>query len=226
MLVMKINDNFRIALEDYTCLLEKKYPVKAIHELVSTRYALNHFERSILYRGITSREKAEKRREKIIDIEQLNNRTLHVDLFNVLFTIAAYLRGFPVYVAMDGMVRDASEGHESHEWVAHLHQALDLLLIHINDLNIRELNFYLDNPLELSGYMAREIERRAADLNPGTIIIGDDSPDHLIAAASQGVIATSDSTIIDRTTLPVFDLPAYLLITQFSAKLTKVEEMK
>ena len=222
---MHISDNFRHGIADYLILLEKKYPEKAIHELVSTRYALNHFERSILYRGVTSSEKAIKRREKLITIEQLNNRTLHIDLFNVLFTIAAYLRGFPVYIAMDGLVRDASESHDSHEWVEHLEKALDLLMKQFDKLGASSISIYLDNPLHMSGYLAKEIEKRQEFVKTSIEIMTVDSPDHYIMNATDGVVCTSDSGIIDRISLPVFDLPGYVLNEKFSARLMRLEEL-
>jgi len=152
---MQFSENFREALEDYIFMLEKKYPEKTIHEMVSTRYSLNHFERSMLYRGITTQAIAARRKDKLITIKKLNHLTLHIDLFNVLFTIAAYLRGFPVYIAMDGFLRDASESHESNEWVQHLDKALNLCLWNLNELKISKAVFYLDNPLHISGMMAR-----------------------------------------------------------------------
>jgi hypothetical protein len=213
---MHLSDNFRLALWDYVLLLEKKYPEKAIHELVSTRYALNHFERSMLYRGIAPKSKADARRTRLITIEQLNNRTLYIDLFNALFTIAAYLRGFPVYLSNDGLLRDASEGHDSHEWVQHLEQALSLLLEYIDGLGLARAVFYLDNPLHLSSYVAKEIEKKSTDLKLKSEIISHESPDHLIRNASDGILATSDSTIIDRSALPVLDLPKHLLGHKFN----------
>lgn len=215
---MHLSDNFRLALGDYVWLLEKKYPEKSIHELVSTHYALNHFERSMLYRGIAPKGKAIARKSRLITIEQLNNRTLHIDLFNALFTIAAYLRGFPVYLSNDGLLRDASESHDSHEWVDHLEKALVLLLEHIDGLSNHKVVFYLDNPLHLSGYVAKEIEKRSGLFKVETEVISHKSPDHLIRKAADGVLATSDSTIIDRSDLPVFDLPCYILVKAYEPK--------
>lgn len=222
---MQHSENFKQAMQDYIFLLNKKYPEKSIHELVSTRYALNHFERSMLYRGITTKEKAENRRSRLITIEQLDTRTLHVDLFNVLFTVAAYLRGFPVYYSNDGLVRDASESHDSNEFVEHLVKSLDLLLDFTGSLKISKIIFYLDNPLHLSGMMAKQIETRAPALKVGIEIIRDESPDHLVRGAAEGVIATSDSSIIDKSSLPVLDLPRHLLEKAFRPNLLNLEQL-
>ncbi len=227
---MQITENFRQAMMDYIFLLEKKYPEKALHELVSTRYALNHFERSILFRGITTRKIAEKRKSRLIStpkwnngtMELWNNQPLHIDLFNVLFTIAAYLRGYPVYISMDGLLRDASESHGSGDWEVHLDKSLDLLVDFLPGLQAGKIFYYVDNPIEYGGEICEKLFRITNNLKPDSEIIVADSPDSLIIDTNAGIIATSDSLIIDRSPLPVLDLPKILLESQFKPDLLKL----
>lgn len=219
---MHFTENFKDALQDYTLLINKKYPEKTVLDMVATRYSLNHFERSILYRGISTTTIAEKRNKKLITIEQLNNQTLHVDLFNVLFTIASYLRGFPVYIANDGLVRDASESHGKGDWEVHLEQGIELLIDHIRELELKEAVLYIDNLLEYGLAISEMIRQFAKISDPAIKIIPDPSPDHLLKAVSEGIIATSDSTIIDKSILPVFDLPYYILQNSFHPELLKL----
>lgn len=222
---MQLTENFSQALQDYTFLLEKKYPEKAVLEMVATRYSLNHFERSMLYRGITTRATAEKRMKKLITIAQLNHQTLHLDLFNVLFTIAAYLRAFPVYLASDGLVRDASESHGKGDWEVHLEKAFELIVDHLAETGVQKVIIYVDN-LMIFGLAIREkLEDFAKSTNPVIEIITDPSPDHLVRGAKKGVIATSDSTIIDKSNLAVFDLPAFILRKSFHKELINLADM-
>jgi len=213
---MNFSLNFRQSMEDYILLLNKKYPEKAIHELISTRYSLSHFERSMLYRGITTNEKAGKRKARLITIEQLSNHTLHIDLFNILYTLAAYLRGFPVFISNDGLIRDASESHGSGEWEVHLEKGLDLLIKSLPGLKIKKAVIYVDNPLEHSKVISENLEQILKGSKPLIETINDPSPDHLIREAKDGIIATSDSTIIDKSALPVFDLPRHILESSFN----------
>jgi hypothetical protein len=222
---LQISENFKAAIHDYSYFLEKRYPERAILELVATRYSLDHFERSILYRGITKKDVAEKRKNKLITIEQLNNRTLHIDLFNVLFTIAAYLRGFPVYIAQDGFLRDASESHGKGEWEVHLARSLDLLMAFIDETGTREAILYIDNILEFGPAVAEKIRELVKTRQPGISIISDLSPDHLLKSATNGIIATSDSIIIDRSGLQVLDLPGAILGFHFQLKLLRLDDM-
>jgi hypothetical protein len=231
---MIFTENFRQALEDYILLLNKKYPEKSIHELVSTRYSLSHFERSMLYRGITSIEKAEKRKNKLLTIEQLNtgtieqlnNRTMHIDLFNVLYTIAAYLRGFPVFISTDSLLRDASESHGTGEWEVHLDKGLDLLINSLEDLKIQKAVIYIDNPIKHGLLFSEKLKEISKGSKPTIEIITDPSPDHLIREATTGIIATSDSTIIDKSALPVFDLPKVILEFYFEPKLMRLDNLE
>jgi hypothetical protein len=230
---MNLTENFRQALEDYILLLNKKYPEKSIHEMISTRYSLNHFERSMLYRGITTNEKAGKRKTRLTTIEQLNNRklghwntgTLHIDLFNVLYTLSAYLRGFPVFISNDNLLRDASESHGTGEWEIHLDKGLDLLIDSLEVLKIHKAVIYIDNPLKYGLAIFDKLREISRSVKPVIEIITDPSPDHLIREATVGIIATSDSTIIDKSALPVFDLPRYILESSFNRPIISLADI-
>jgi hypothetical protein len=208
---MNITENFQQAVQDYIFLIEKKYPEKKVLELVATRYALNHFERSVLFRGITTREKAAKRISRSVTIEQLDHRILHIDLFNILFTIAAYLRGFPVYLAGDGFLRDASESHGRGGWQGHLDQGLDLLIRYLEELKILQAVIYIDNSLEFAPVIMEKLRQVTKEMKPAVEIISAPSPDQQIRKVSDGIISTSDSTIIDKSIVPVFDLARHIL---------------
>jgi hypothetical protein len=228
---MIFSENFREALADYTFLLNKVYPHKTILELVATRYSLNHFERSMLFRGISTEAAAALRKSKLITIEQWSsgtmeqwtNKPLHIDLFNALFAIAAYLRGYPVYLSNDGLLRDASESHGSGEWEEHLDKGLDLLLNSLGSLKISKAIIYIDNPLEYGFKITEKLLETAKLSKPKIEIITHPSPDHLLIEAKEGILATSDSTIIDKSALPVFDLPRAVLEFHFEPKFLRLE---
>ncbi len=222
---MIFTENFHQSIEDYIHLLNKKYPEKTILEMIATRYSLSHFERSILYRGITTEEKAEKRKNRIVISKKLTRQVLHIDLFNVLYTLAAYLRGFPVFISNDGILRDASESHGSGEWEVHLVKGLELLMGDVDGLKLKKAVFYIDNPLEHYQVILEKLKELSNRLRPEIKIISDASPDHIIRDSKDGIIATSDSTIIDKSSLPVFDLPKTILESHFEPKLLKLDQI-
>jgi hypothetical protein len=221
---MQFTEHFRQALQDYIFLLEKKYPEKSVLEMVATRYGLNHFERSMLYRGVAIKDNTILRKNKLVTTEQLNNGNLHMDLFNVLFIIAAYLRGYPVYISLDGFLRDASESHGSGDWQVHLDRSLDLLLKNLHRLKCRKATFYIDNLLEGMNEISGKLHKSAQNDEMVYVIVSDASPDHLIIEAKEGIIATSDSRIIDKSGLPVFDLPYFILYNSFHKDFIQLKE--
>jgi len=212
---MNFSENFKQALEDYQLLLNKKYPHKTILELIATRYSLNHFERSMLYRGISEKESAIDRKKRLVEASSIVKQSLHIDLFNSLFTIAAYLRGFPVYLSNDGLLRDASESHGSEDWEEHLDKALMLTIDYLEHVQPSKVYFYVDMPIERSVLVVEKVHIHFAKSMISYAIELHESPDHLLEKATEGILASSDSTVIDRSPLAVVDLPFQILHARF-----------
>jgi hypothetical protein len=219
---MNLSHDFTQALEDYILLLNRNYPHKTVLELVGTRYGLNHFERSMLYRGISPSGKAVKRKARLAEKAGLTGNTLHIDLFNALFTVAAYLRGFPVYLSNDGILRDASESHGCEEWITHLDRALELTISFLKETRPSNTVFYIDNPIEHCRAVIETIHSHFKGSGPDHEIVLHNSPDQLLKKASTGVLASSDSTIIDRSPLPVLDLPRAVLEFHYEPKFMEI----
>jgi hypothetical protein len=222
---MNLSESFNLALKDYTLLLNKGYPQKSILQLVATRYSLNQFERSMLYRGVTSEEKAQKRRQRFTRMPSVKGETLHIDLFNALFTIAAYLRGYPVYIANDGVLRDASENHGCEDWIEHLQKGLALMMQFLDKAAPGSAYFYIDNPMQHCRQAIESIHMHCQEAGLDHEIILHDSPDHILEKATGGILASSDSTIIDRSGLPVFDLPRAVLTLHFEPTFHTIEAL-
>ena len=96
----------------------------------------------------------------------------------------------------------------------------------LDRFKIKKAIFYVDNPLEHYQAIFEKLKVLANRLKPEIKIISDQSPDHLIREAKDGIIATSDSTIIDKSTLPVFDLPKEVLQFHFDPAFLILEKLK
>src|SRR5665811_2016862 len=94
-----------------------------------------------------------------------------------LYTLAAYLRGFPVFISNDSLLRDASESHGSGEWEVHLDKALDLLIKSLDNLKLQKAIFYIDNPLENGREISGKLTEIAKYSKPEIEVIADQSPD-------------------------------------------------
>ena len=106
-----ISLGFIEAKRDYLYLLETGYPQRGIIKLIGDRYALSGTERTMLYRGLTTKQNIAHRKHKIAHVKDVKGRELVIDGYNVMITIGNYLNGNTVFISSDGFLRDAAEMH-------------------------------------------------------------------------------------------------------------------
>jgi hypothetical protein len=206
-------NNFAEACATYKLLREKGYPEKATLKLVGDRHRLSRLQRNCLFRGVIVQRAADERRKKIAAPASLSGQALGLDWYNVLITVESYLRGQILFLADDGMVRDASETHGSYKAGALTVRAMSEILYEVGLQGPSRVDAYLDMPMAFSGLMAEELRTRLAAL-PCPVEVD------LVASADfplktyAGVVASSDSVVLDSCTR-VVDLARAVLEDRF-----------
>lgn len=210
-----LNSDFTTAIHDYLFLLENHYSQKSIIKLIGDRYQLSGIERSILYRGIVTSSKARSRKKKLW-IKSIRNQKLHIDGYNVLYTIGSYLNGNLVFLSNDGVLRDASEIHGKILRTVLIDRSIKLIIDFCKLKRVDEVNFYLDTPMSKSAILSKKIYKliHECGFNGSSKTI--DSPDFFLKNLDSGICCTSDSVIIDKVSVPVFDLAKHVLQYYFS----------
>lgn len=211
-----MRQEFKSAARDYRFLLEKNYPQKGIIKLTGDRYALSSTERTMLYRGITSRSNCVSRKAKRSHAYAIGKNRLHIDGYNVMLTIGSYLNGNTVFISNDGLLRDAAELHGKVFRKELMDRILDILLNELDHLRPAQSMFYFDRPVSRSGELAQKLNSRLKDACIQGRASVHDSADHPLKQARKGIIATSDSGIIDHAALPHFDLAHHVIRRNFS----------
>ena len=86
-----INEDFKLACRDYFYLVDRHFPERGVLKLVGDRYRLRGDQRTVLYRGISSRMRSEIR----TDIAGCGcfRENLIIDGYNILFTLLNYRLG-------------------------------------------------------------------------------------------------------------------------------------
>lgn len=207
---MQLSTDFNRAIFDYFSLLQKKYPQKAILKLVGDRYKLSRDERNILYRGVSDESENLSRRDKLVK-ELPPGSTLVVDGLNQLFTIASYLNGNVVFISTDGILRDASEMHGKMFRTDLLDRSLNLIFDFCQPLMLRQLIFYIDQQVS---HHQKIKELLSGRISESQIVISD-QVDKSLAKITSGIVSTSDSQIIKKTKLKIFDLSLQTLNFHF-----------
>ncbi|MCK5056086.1 MAG: DUF434 domain-containing protein [Candidatus Aminicenantes bacterium] len=208
---------FKDALQDYLFLLNRGYPEKPAVKLVGDRYRLSSVERIALYRGLTSEEKALRRRAKItVDTK---GKKLYIDGYNVLFTLMNYLFGKLIFIGNDGLMRDCGETYGKIENETLFYRAVDLLLDYIGGCKPAVIKIYFDSPVSGSEQHVNGVEKRLEVKKLAGDVLLVKSADEELKEKTEGIIATCDSEIIDNSECRVVDLTRGALENNFKIEI-------
>ena len=204
------------AAKDFRYLLNRGYPRKAALELVGNRYGLTFDERHLLHRGVFSEVDSEARRERIVSPEAIKNKDVAVDGHNVLITVEAGLSGRPLILADDGFIRDISGLSGSFKKTEVTEKALQWIVTFLKKCRPRHTLFLFDAPISKSGILAQELRTLLKKESLSGDALAMKVPEKTLIGF-QGVIATSDTAIIDRSE-KVIDLAGNIIKTRIGLK--------
>lgn len=197
------------AAGEYMWLLSRDYPQKSSLMMVGNKFMLTRDMRQVLYRGITSEERADHRKEMIGSVQK--GDLILVDAYNVLFTVNNYLLGKPVFISNDGVLRDAGEMQGRIRNKPVFSRAVGLLLDVLKEWTGITFILYLDEPVSYSGRLSIELSKDMVQMDIDGEAITVRSPDQMLITEKSDAICTSDSAIIDHYHGRIVDIPRYLL---------------
>jgi hypothetical protein len=218
--------SFQKAIEDYRYLKNRRYPDKAALKLVSDHYRLSSVLRNCLFRAVFASPECETRKSKLVAVEDVQGQLLGVDWYNVLITVESYLKGSLIFVSDDGLVRDSSGVHGSYKSGKITERGIAEILSAMGMLNPSRVDLFLDSPISHSGDMAEQLrDRLSLSLSTPSSVSVFPSADFPLKSFN-GIVATSDSSIIDRTPVrQVFDLARFVIEGSFHVRIPTVEEL-
>jgi len=203
------------AAQDFRFLLNQGYPRKAALELVGNRYGLTSDERHLLHRGVFSNSDSESRRKKKVFVGDARNKDLAIDGHNVLITVEAGISGRSLVLGDDGFIRDISGLSGSFKQTETTEKAIQFIVRAIEKIKPRQTLFLFDAPISKSGELAEAVRNYLNKKNIPGDAIALKVPERILIGCP-GVVATSDTAIIDRSQ-KVLDLAGYI-IKQYLSK--------
>ena len=216
------NELFHQALADYFYLMNRGYPEKGALKLTGDRYKLATDMRTLLYRGVTSIENSSKRCVRLVDVP-IN--PLIIDGYNVLFTLLNYRLGRLVFIGADNFCRDTGSlfGKIRNEKL--FEDCASLLADYLKDLQVADIVLYLDEPVSFSRKHQYMINLELKKHNCQGRVELVHSADRAVLMHGPGTIATSDSTVLDNSENPLFDLPRKILEAKFNPALFNLYDL-
>lgn len=236
------------AATDYRWLLDRGYPDQGSLRLVGDRYRLSGTERNTLFRGVFSGEDSQRRSARLTAPGgeesgggdhgdpgggdpgvRASGCDLTVDGHNVLFTVWNCIAGRPMVLATDGFVRDIGGTRSRLPHDERFDRVARHLCTALAALPSGRVTVLLDDPLPWSREHAGAIERAWDDFStgraPALTVVTERSVDATVAATSEGLIATSDTAIVDRCAVSVFDLGGWIATRELNAHLLSMAEL-
>jgi hypothetical protein len=217
-----LKNEFKHALDDYFFLMNNGYPEKGSLKLVGDHYHLSTDLRTILYRGISSREKAVERKQRITKTPSV---TLAIDGYNVIFTLLNYRLGRFVFISNDGICRDAGSLYGKIRNVSAFNDCAALLIEYLSNYKNIATRLYLDSPVSFSTKHHELLLQMAQKKIPDMEILLVKSADESLLEDSSNVIATSDSVIIDSSNNPILDIPRTIIERIYSYSITDLSTL-
>ena len=197
------------AAEDFRYLLNRGYPRKATLELVGNQYGLSSDQRHLLHRGVFSNRDSQLRKKKKISTKEIRNKDLAIDGYNVIITLEAGLSGWPLVLGDDAFFRDISGLSGSFKRTGKTEKALQWIFDVIKEERPRHTLFLFDAPISKSGRLAEEVRGRLVQEGISGDARAINVPEKILIGF-QGVVATSDTAIIDQSE-EVIDLAGHIL---------------
>lgn len=187
----------RRAVEDLSWLRGRGYSPKAALKLVGDRHSLRDRQRKALQRCAASDEACLARKSRQVPVESISGEIVILDGYNVLLTLEAALSNGVLLLAQDGVLRDLAAMSAHYRRLSVTEPALRLLADALASLRCHEVYCLLDRPVSNSGRLKKLIEAVSAEFGSSWQVELSTRTDAELKA-SEHVVATADSAILDR----------------------------
>jgi hypothetical protein len=208
------------AAYDLRFLLNRGYRKKGALTFAANKYVLNKQERNYLARSVFSRKESKSRKEKIVNISKIKDQFLLVDGYNVLITAESICRGdYNSIILCDDMIlRDLNAVFGKYKFNKITGKALSNVLSLLEKYKPSYVHFFFDSPVSFSGKLANLTKKFMDNYKlQGSSNLSKNVDFEIIelSKVKNGIVATSDSIIIDKVD-KVVDIPCHILKMQIN----------
>ncbi len=203
----------RQAVADLSWLFTRGYARASALKLVGDRHSLTERQRTAVGRSACADENLDQRSLRQLKPEEMRDREVMVDGFNLLVSLEAFLSGGVLLLCRDGCVRDMSSVHGSYHAVAETDAAIFAAAERLKSLGIRSAHWLLDSPVSNSGRLAQRLRELAQEHHWPWTVEAVFNPDTVLKQAKDVVAISSDAAVIDGSER-WFNLAADIILSQ------------
>ncbi len=198
----------RKAAEELRWLINRGYPQESALNFVANHYRFPATQRNILVRVVFSAQEVKELGKRKARPEEVRNKELGIDGYNVLITVEAMLSKKPLYLCDDGWVRDASAVFGKYRINPKTRVAIRNILQILDELKPKWFEFLFEKQMSWSGKLAELVRKEISEAELDGSAKTSANVDFELRKFS--IIATSDHAIALKHH-KVLDLPALLV---------------
>ena len=139
------------AAKDCLYLLNRGYRIKTASCFVQQHYMLQETQRLALARSLATDKDLENRKKTQLHKEDLKGKEVWIDGFNAIIPMESLLSESPLFVCMDGAIRDMANLKGSYHIIDKTEGAIRLILSKLDELGVAKANIHIDKPVSNSG---------------------------------------------------------------------------
>jgi hypothetical protein len=184
------------ASSDVCHLLDRGYGLSPTLTFVANHYQLSVRQRLAIMRSVCSTKQREQRKRKIVDPAALKGQTVWIDGFNQIITLEVMACRSPLFLGMDGVVRDLAALRGTYRLISETDWALRTLLRFLKSVDVGAAVILLDAPVSNSGRLRQAIFKANAAFGLDLavpLIRGVDAE-----LSGHNAVMTADSAVLDR----------------------------
>ena len=177
-------------------LLNEGYDLKQAATFVGNHFLLSERQRLAVMRSLASREQLAERESKRISLDALAGRELWVDGFNTVITLEVMECGSPLFLGMDGCIRDLAALRGTYRLIPETGKAVHRLSRQLKAAGTGMVHILLDRPVSNSGRLKTLIAEIGEETGCDYDIRITDDVDRILYGKEN--VVSSDSIILDR----------------------------
>jgi len=187
--------NLGIAQEEIQWLLDRDYGIDTVINFVGNHYLFSSRQRLALRRATATETQYNKRRSTLLPLENAEHGCMFIDGFNIIITLEVALSGGVIILGKDGVLRDLAGLRGTYRLIDKTETALNLIGMALNEFNVPQVKFFLDEPVSNSGRLRNKILSHSKVWNIPTEVELVRDPDPILSDMER--IVTGDSIILD-----------------------------
>lgn len=187
--------NLGVAQEEIQWLLDRDYKIGTAVNFVGDHYLLSSRQRLALRRATAMEIQYKKRKSALLPLEKAKHGCMFIDGFNIIISLEVALSGSILILGKDGVLRDLAGLRGTYKPIDKTETALGLIGTVLNEFNVPQVKFFLDEPVSNSGRLKNRILNHSKVWNIPTEVELVRNPDPILSDMER--VVTGDSIILD-----------------------------